>query len=65
MDKQILKPFVDPDGNGLSKKFYRGVVTGVVRGEAKGVEKWLMHVEYEEDSDEEDLEEYEIKRYIL
>ena len=24
-----------------------------------------MHVEYESDSDEEDLEEYEIKRYII
>ena len=63
--KEIQKSFVDPDGDGVDTKLYRGVITDVVRGESKGVHKWLMHVEYESDSDEEDLEEYEIKRYMI
>ncbi len=60
----ISKPFLDPDGDGESKKNFEGVITHIVRGEVKGTSKWLMHVEYEGDSDEEDLEEYEVKRYL-
>ena len=67
VDREISKEFVDPDGDGdgVVKRLFRGVVTHVTRGEVKGTHKWLMHVQYDSDSDEEDLEEYEIKRYIL
>ena len=65
VDREIAKEFVDPNGDGVVKRVFRGVVTHVTRGEVKGTHKWLMHVQYDSDSDEEDLEEYEIKRYIL
>ena len=59
VDREISKPFLDPE------RFFRGVITDVIRGEVNGTDKWLMHVQYDSDSDEEDLEEYEIKRYLL
>ena len=63
--KSIGKPFVNPDGDGKSKKIYNGTVSHVTRGMVRGVHKWLMHVTYDSDSDEEDLEEYEVKRYMI
>ena len=64
MDREISKPCLDPD-DGTKKRFFRGVITDVIRGEVNGTDKWLIHVQYDSDSDEEDLEEYEIKRYLL
>ena len=48
----------------MRKKFH-GTVTHVERGRVDGVYKWLMHVTYDSDSDEEDLEEFEVKRYMI
>ena len=65
VNMRISKPFVDPDGDGKTKKVYHGKVSHIVRGKVKGNLKWLMHVCYDSDSDEEDLEEFEIKRYMV
>ena len=56
VDSEISKPFLDPD-DGTKKRFFRGVITDVIRGEVNGTDKWLIHVQYDSDSDEEDLEE--------
>ena len=55
MDREISKPILDPDADdGTKKRFFRGVITDVIRGEVNGTDKWLMHVQYDIDSYEED-----------
>ena len=40
MDREISKPILDPDADdGTKKRFFRGVITDVIRGEVNGTDK--------------------------
>ena len=57
MDREISKPFLGPDADdGTKTRVFRGVITDIMRNELNGTDKWLIYVQYEIDSDEEDLQ---------
>ena len=58
IDKRICKLFTDTDGN---DRQYSGTIRSVGWSRAEG--QYLFHVEYDSDSDEEDLYHWEVKKY--